>query len=50
VLPNNAHRKVGRKSNRNRRENEADRDKELGIQKNLEGIMKKDNKQGKGHG
>jgi hypothetical protein len=43
-------RKVGRKSNRNRRENEADRDKELGIQTTLEGILKKDNKQGKGHG
>jgi hypothetical protein len=40
---------VGRRSNHNRRENEADRDKELGIQTTLEGIFKKDGKQGKSH-
>jgi hypothetical protein len=42
--------KVGRKSNRKRRENEVEGDKELGIQTTLEGILKKDIKQRKGHG
>jgi hypothetical protein len=37
-------RKVGRKSNRNRRETKADREKELGIQTTLEEILKKDGK------
>jgi hypothetical protein len=37
-------RKVGRKSNRNRRETKAYREKELGIQTTLEEILKKDGK------
>ena len=50
VFQTTTQRKVGRKSNHNRRENESDRYKELGIQTNLEGILKNYNKHKKGHG
>jgi hypothetical protein len=39
--------KPGRKSQRNKRESVADREKELGIQKTIEETLKKDGKSGK---
>jgi hypothetical protein len=39
--------KVGRKTNRNKREKDATRNKELGIQTTLEEVFKKDIKYGK---
>jgi len=39
--------KPGRKSQRNKRESAAEREKELGIQKTIEEALKKDGKYGK---
>lgn len=39
--------KVGRRSNQNKRDKEANRDKELGIQVTLEEVYRKDRKGGK---